>query len=271
MPELPEVETSRRGIVPHIEGQKLTKLIVRNPSLRWPIPDDLPARLSQHLLVSISRRGKYMLLNFDHGTALMHLGMSGSVRVLDGNIPVAKHDHFDMVFKNGRILRFNDPRRFGALLWAGDSPETHPLVAHLGPEPLSDDFCTDYLFKKSRGRHLAIKQFIMDSKVVVGVGNIYANESLFLAGINPNRAAGKVSRARYERLVAIVKEVIAKAIEMGGTTLRDFTQADGKPGYFKQHLRVYGRGGEPCENCQSALRETRHSNRATVYCVNCQT
>jgi len=271
MPELPEVETSKRGIAPHIEGQQLKQLIIRNGALRWPIPSNLANDLAQHQLLSISRRGKYMLFNFDSGTVLMHLGMSGSVRILDNSVPVAKHDHFDMVFRNGRILRFNDPRRFGALLWAGDTPFEHPLLAHLGPEPLSEDFSTDYLFARSRGRQVAIKQFIMDSKVVVGVGNIYANESLFLAGINPNRSAGKISKARYKRLVEIIKKVIAKAIEMGGTTLKDFSQADGKPGYFKQHLRVYGRGDEPCENCQKPLKETRHSNRTTVYCVKCQT
>ncbi len=271
MPELPEVETSRRGIMPHIEGETLRQIVVRQPSLRWPVDIEQCHRLAGQTLLGVQRRGKYLLLEFETGTQLLHLGMSGSLRVLPPDIVPGKHDHVDFIFANNKMLRFNDPRRFGALIWAGNDPQSHPLLASLGPEPLAEEFNVDYCYARSRGKKQAIKQWIMDGHVVVGVGNIYANESLFKAGIHPSRQAGRISHARYERLVATIKEVIAAAITQGGTSLRDFTQADGKPGYFKQSLAVYGRGGEPCVQCDAALHETRHGQRATVYCVNCQT
>ena len=270
MPELPEVETSRRGITPHIEGSILTKIVVRNPNLRWPVDIEQCDRLAGERLLSVNRRAKYLLLNYKTGTQLLHLGMSGSLRVLDSDVPPGKHDHVDFLFANNNILRLNDPRRFGALIWAGESPFEHPLLNSLGPEPLDETFNADYCYKRSRGKRQAIKQWLMDGHVVVGVGNIYANESLFKAGIHPSRQAGRISHARYESLVATVKEVIAAAITQGGTSLRDFTRADGKPGYFKQSLAVYGRGGEACVRCGDALRETRHVQRATVFCKNCQ-
>ena len=270
MPELPEVETSKRGISPHIEGQRLVEIVVRQPSLRWPVDISQCQALSGEKLIDVSRRGKYILLRYETGTQLLHLGMSGSLRVLEQGTEPTKHDHVDFIFANNKLLRLNDPRRFGALVWAGAEPMSHALLASMGPEPLDPLFDADYCYKKSRTKRQAIKQWIMDGHVVVGVGNIYANESLFKAGIHPSRQAGRISFARYERLVATIKEVIAEAIRQGGTSLKDFTQADGKPGYFKQQLAVYGRGGESCISCQSILRETRHGQRATVYCSACQ-
>ena len=271
MPELPEVETSRRGIAPHITGKRLTDVIIRQPSLRWPIPIEQCQALVGEKLVKVHRRAKYILLNFESGTLLLHLGMSGSLRVLDPTVEPVKHDHVDLIFAGQAMLRLNDPRRFGALLWAGREPYKHVLLTSLGPEPDDPAFNTDYCYQKSRGKRQAIKQWIMDGHVVVGVGNIYANESLFKAGIHPSRQAGKISRARFERLVSAIKSVISHAIEQGGTSLRDFTQADGKPGYFKQELTVYGRGDEPCVQCNTPLKATRHGQRATVYCAQCQT
>lgn len=270
MPELPEVETSRRGITPHIEGHTLDKIVVRQPRLRWPIDVEQCGRLAGQTLVTVRRRAKYLLLDYETGTQLLHLGMSGSLRVLDPDVPPTKHDHVDFLFSNHTMLRLNDPRRFGALIWAGDSPFEHPLIRSLGPEPLDNEFNADYCYALSRGKKQAIKQWLMDGHVVVGVGNIYANESLFKAGIHPSRQAGRISHARYQRLVETVKQVIAAAITQGGTSLRDFTRADGKPGYFKQSLAVYGRGGELCVSCGGLLKETRHAQRATVFCPNCQ-
>ena len=271
MPELPEVETSCRGIRPHIVGRKVSQLVVRNSKLRWPIPANLAACLCGRKLQAVERRGKYILLRFTHGSALIHLGMSGSVCIVDRQAPIGKHDHFDLIFSGGCILRYTDPRRFGCLLWAeGDVATAHPLLTRLGPEPLDACFTGDYLYTASRKRTQALKTFIMDSKVVVGVGNIYANESLFLAGIKPVGAAGKISRVDADRLVAQIKQVLTKAIEQGGTTLKDFVGGDGKPGYFAQQLSVYGRGGEPCVGCGKALKEIRLGQRATVYCTRCQ-
>jgi len=270
MPELPEVETTRRGIAPHIEGKAVTATVIRQPQLRWPIPAELPELLARRKLLAVERRGKYLLLCFSNGTALLHLGMSGSLRIVGRASPPQAHDHLDIVFGRDTVLRLTDPRRFGACLWTGDDPEQHPLLSHLGPEPLGDDFYADYLFQRSRRRKQAIKAFIMDSKVVVGVGNIYANEALFMAGIRPTRAAGSVSRAAYERLTGHIKDVLSRAIAQGGTTLKDFVGGDGKPGYFKQELHVYGRGGEACSNCQKPLKEIRLGQRSTVYCAACQ-
>jgi len=270
MPELPEVETSCHGIRPHIVGRKVSKLLVRNGRLRWPIPADLASLLCGRQLQAVERRGKYILLRFTHGSALIHLGMSGSVCIVDQQAPIGKHDHFDLVFSADRILRYTDPRRFGCLLWAEGDVTAHPLLTHLGPEPLDASFTGDYLYQASRKRTQALKTFIMDSKIVVGVGNIYANESLHLAGIKPIGAAGKLSRVGAERLVTQIKQVLAKAIDQGGTTLKDFVGGDGKPGYFSQQLSVYGRGGEPCMSCGKALKEIRLGQRATVYCTKCQ-
>lgn len=270
LPELPEVETTRRGIEPHIEKREVKEVILRRNTLRWPITPALSEELPSQTISAVSRRGKYLMLETDRGTVLIHLGMSGSLRIVDKTRSVATHDHVDFVFTGGKILRYTDPRRFGCILWSTDPIETHPLLASLGPEPLSDEFDTDYLFGKSRARSAPIKNFIMDSRIVVGVGNIYANESLFLAGINPKRAAGKVSKPRYEKLVRCIRAVLQKAIDVGGTTLRDFTNSEGEPGYFAQSLQVYGRKGEPCHVCLSTLKEVRQGQRSTVYCPKCQ-
>lgn len=270
MPELPEVETTRRGITKHITGQTVTDVIVRQYQLRWPIPRNIKQLLKGATINSVLRRGKYLLLTTDKGTLLVHLGMSGSLRITDPSTLPEKHDHFELVFSSGVCLRLRDPRRFGAVLWTKGDPGQHKLLVNLGPEPLTDDFTTDYLFNKTRKRKQAIKQFIMDSHVVVGVGNIYASEALFLAGIRPGMAAGRVTRARAGLLVDAVKQVLQAAIKQGGTTLRDFTASDGQPGYFKQQLNVYGRGGEPCLRCGTAIRLIRQGQRASYYCPVCQ-
>lgn len=269
MPELPEVETTQRGIAPHILNQLITKVIIRDKRLRWPIPDNLAHVLIGHKIESIQRRGKYILLNNGHGHVILHLGMSGRIHILPTQTPAKKHDHVDIVF-NEKCLRFTDPRRFGCVLWTTEDPQYHPLLANLGPEPLSDAFDAGYLYARSRKRTLTIKSFLMNSHIVVGVGNIYANEALFLAGIRPQLAAGKISRARYVDLVFHIKQVLTKAIELGGTTLRDFTASDGKPGYFQQQLYVYGRGGQACIKCGNTLKEIRMHQRSTVYCARCQ-
>lgn len=268
MPELPEVEVTRLGIAPHIEGQTINKVIVRDKRLRWPVPDEVQL-LEGQVVEAVTRRAKYLLLQCPVGTAILHLGMSGKLRVIDSSVERIKHDHVDIEFANGKILRFNDPRRFGAFLWQASNAQLSQL-ATLGPEPLTDEFNVDYLVAKAKGRQIAIKTFIMDNHVVVGVGNIYANESLFFAGIHPKTAAGKVSKARLTRLVEEIKTVLAKAIEQGGTTLKDFMKADGNPGYFAQELMVYGRGGEHCQVCAAELKEMKIGQRATVYCPECQ-
>ncbi len=270
MPELPEVETTRRGIEPHIIGQNIKEVVIRQPSLRWPIPIDIGDKLKNQSICSVNRRGKYLLINTEAGNLMIHLGMSGSLRISNAREEIKKHDHVDIVMNNGAILRYHDPRRFGCMLWVGREPHKHVLLEKLGPEPLTSDFNFEALFALSRKRNTPVKSFIMDSHVVVGVGNIYANEALFIAGISPRRKAGKVSKSSYEKLVLAVKTILAEAIEQGGTTLRDFIGGDGKPGYFKQSLRVYGRGGEPCVNCAKELKEIRLGQRSTVYCTNCQ-
>ncbi len=272
MPELPEVETTRRGIAAHIEGKRIAELSVRERRLRWPIPDKLEARLRNKTINSVERRAKYLLLRIDQGVLIVHLGMSGSLRILEPNTesPLKTHDHVELRLEDGTRLRYHDPRRFGCILWQEGIDADHPLLVDLGPEPLSEEFNAEQLFLRSRQRKVPIKSFIMDNRIVVGVGNIYANEALFFAGINPQRAAGKISRARYVKLVDCIKQVLARAIEVGGTTLRDFTGSDGKPGYFSQSLAVYGRGGQPCTHCKKPLREIRLGQRSTVYCVNCQ-
>lgn len=269
MPELPEVETTRRGLAPHVEGRRITAVTLRRPDLRWPIPAEVADLLPGQRVEAVRRRAKYLLLDTAAGSALLHLGMSGSLRVLPGDTPLRAHDHVDLVLDSGRVLRFNDPRRFGCLLWQPVG-STHELLAGLGPEPLSDLFDGDYLFRRSRGRSAAIKTFLMDQAVVVGVGNIYAAEALFMAGIAPLRAAGKVSRERYARLADAVKAILGHAIQRGGTTLRDFISPDGAPGYFEQELAVYGRPGEPCRTCGRRLRLAAIAQRASVWCPACQ-
>lgn len=270
MPELPEVETTRRGIAPHVIGNTLTGVVVRNRHLRWPVPRQLNQKITGQTVLSLQRRGKYLLLGFASGTVILHLGMSGSLRVLDCCIPPQKHDHVDFVFQNGQCLRLRDPRRFGAILYTSKDPLRHKLLAELGPEPLQDEFSGDYLFHQSRGKKVAVKLFIMNSKIVVGVGNIYANESLFLAGIHPKRSAGHLSAERYARLTQAIKTVLRAAIKAGGTTLRDFTAEDGRPGYFQQQLHVYGKAGEACSRCGATIKHINLGQRATYYCPHCQ-
>ncbi len=270
MPELPEVETTCRGIEPHITGQRVNTVIVRQAKLRWPISPRLKQALPGQQVLSVTRRGKYLLLNATKGTVIIHLGMSGSLKLIDSKQAPKKHDHFDIVFTNNQTLRLHDPRRFGAVLWTTRPPLNHPLLRSLGPEPLEDDFNTDYLFQCSRNRRVAIKTFIMNSKIVVGVGNIYASEALFRSGIRPTISAGKISKPRYQRLVNAIKDVLRDAIAEGGTTLRDFTNGEGKPGYFKQKLLVYGRAGEPCTVCNKIIKHSQQNQRATYYCSHCQ-
>lgn len=270
MPELPEVETTRRGILPVLKNQRITKVLVRDARLRWPVAPDFARRLTGQRVVDVQRRAKYLLIQLERGTVIWHLGMSGSLRVLpEGAIPQT-HDHIDLLLDSGRLLRFNDPRRFGCALWTGNDPEQHELIAHLGPEPLSNEFDADYLIAKAKGRSVAIKQFIMNAGIVVGVGNIYASEALFQAGIRPRRAAGRVKRDELARLVAAIKKVLSAAIKVGGTTLRDYVNANGSPGYFRQKLFVYERAGEPCRKCETPIVQITQGNRSTYYCPECQ-
>lgn len=269
MPELPEVETTRRGIEPHLAGRRVLRAVLRRPDLRWPIPAEISAELPGQRIDSVQRRAKYLILEAQTGAAILHLGMSGSLRVLGPGVPVRAHDHVDLELDDGQLLRFNDPRRFGALLWQPQG-SVHPLLAGLGPEPLSPAFSGEHLFRLSRGRSAPVKTFLMDQAVVVGVGNIYAAESLFAAGIDPRRAAGRVSLGRYEALAAAVREILAYAIVRGGTTLRDFLAPDGAPGYFEQELKVYGREGQDCGNCGTRLKHVNLGQRATVWCPRCQ-
>jgi len=270
MPELPEVETTRRGIEPHLQGRIITRLTVRQPRLRWPVPAELEQLLSGQRIERVERRAKYLLIPFERGTLIMHLGMSGSLRIVPVGDAVGKHDHVDIELSSGQLLRYTDPRRFGAILWQAADAPAHSLLEGLGPEPLTDQFDGDYLFAKSRRRNVPVKSFLMDGRVVVGVGNIYANEALFAAGIRPDRVAGKISRAAYVKLVEEVKRVLARSIKQGGTTLRNFVGGDGKPGYFRQQLLVYGRGGEACLQCSTVLTEVRLGQRSTVFCRRCQ-
>jgi formamidopyrimidine-DNA glycosylase len=270
MPELPEVETTRRGIAPHITGRTVARVLVREPRLRWPVPQALIEQLPGLAIEAVGRRGKYLLLGTTAGTALVHLGMSGSLRLIEADTPPGLHDHVDIVFTDGRTLRLRDPRRFGSLLWTTRPADEHPLLRDLGPEPLGEAFSGDYLFMAARERKVAVKHFLMNSHVVVGVGNIYANEALFLAGIHPQRAAGRIGRERYQRLAAAIRRVLNESITAGGTTLRDFINGVGEPGYFGLYLRVYGRGGETCRVCTRLIREIRQGQRSTFYCPACQ-
>ena len=271
MPELPEVETTLRGIAPHIDKQTVIDVIVRNSSLRWPVPVEQLKTLIGEDVTHVERIAKYILIHTVKGAILLHLGMLGSLRALPKEHAAEKHDHIDLVFSNNKVIRLNDPRRFGCCLFLQEPIKEHKLLASLGPEPLSDNFHGDLLFKLSRKRNITVKNFIMDGKVVVGVGNIYASESLFMAGIRPTASIKRISRARYHTLASNIKTVLAKAINAGGTTLNDFTQADGKPGYFAQELQVYGRDNKACNRCGETIKSQVIAQRNTFYCPACQT
>lgn len=268
MPELPEVETSRLGITPYLQGQTINAIIVRTDKLRWPIPQELQRLVGQRIQ-SIRRRAKYLLIDTPNGTAIIHLGMSGSLRILDETIPPVKHDHVDLVLDNGKLLRYNDPRKFGAWLYSEVGLQ-HAVLTKLGPEPLTDVFNAEYLAEKANNKKVVVKQFIMNNAIVVGVGNIYASESLFMACINPKTPVGALDSSQITRLVIEIKMVLETAIKKGGTTLKDFNQVDGKPGYFAQELHVYGRAGKECLICQSLIQEEKIGQRNTFWCENCQ-
>ncbi len=272
MPELPEVETTLRGVEPFLKDAKIRQVTIRNFSLRWPIDPHLAEVLTGQTIHSLYRRAKYLLLECDTGTLIIHLGMSGRLRILTVSESIApeKHDHFDMVVENGHLLRYTDPRRFGAILWTEGPIEAHPLFNHLGPEPLSESFDAAYLLAKSQNRRCSTKTLIMDGKVVVGVGNIYANEALFMAGIHPQTPSNQLIKKDCDKLVAAIKTVLTQAIKAGGTTLKDFRKSDGKPGYFSQELNVYGRQGENCVRCGTAIEHYKEAQRATFYCPKCQ-
>ncbi|MBQ4832684.1 bifunctional DNA-formamidopyrimidine glycosylase/DNA-(apurinic or apyrimidinic site) lyase [Pseudoalteromonas sp. MMG010] len=268
MPELPEVEVSKMGITPHILNQTVIKVNIHNPNMRWPVPEEV-YQLEHLAVTKVERRAKYLLLHCELGSVILHLGMSGNLRVVSANEPLKKHDHIEFIFENNKALRLNDPRRFGCCLWQ-ENDTTHKLLSKLGPEPLTDEFLAKRVFEQSRNKKTPVKQFIMDNATVVGVGNIYANESLFKAGIHPKREAGKVSLKRYHTLIPIIKDTLSEAITQGGTTLKDFAQSDGKPGYFAQKLLVYGRKGQPCTICKTELEEIRLGQRSTIFCKKCQ-
>ncbi|MGB5354224.1 MAG: bifunctional DNA-formamidopyrimidine glycosylase/DNA-(apurinic or apyrimidinic site) lyase [Woeseia sp.] len=270
MPELPEVETSRRGILPWLIDQRVIEVVVRDRRLRWPVPRGLEGKLKGQQVDAVARRGKYLLIRTAAGSALLHLGMSGSLRIIEPDEPPAKHDHVDILLSNGKALRFRDPRRFGCLLWADGDGLSHPLLDKLGPEPLEDTFDGDYLWQRARGRSVAIKQFIMNAEIVVGVGNIYASEALFEAGIHPSRQAQRVSKVRMRQLAGAIRAVLERALAAGGTTLRDFSGGDGEPGYFRQQLNVYDRHDEPCRVCAKPVSARVQGQRSTYYCTHCQ-
>lgn len=272
MPELPEVEVTRRGVAPHLEGRTVTGVAFRHSGLRWPFPPDLSQRLCGRTITSTGRRGKYLLIKFDHGTLIVHLGMSGHLRILPLGTPPQKHDHFDMVVEDS-VLRLTDPRRFGAVLWHAAEDglmEEHLLLRGLGMEPLEEKFGARTLYEGTRKRSASIKQVLLAGDIVVGVGNIYASESLFKAGIHPKTAASRISLARYEKLAQAIRETLAAAIEQGGSTLRDFMAVNGQPGYFQQSYFVYDRAGQPCRRCGAEVRQLKQGQRSTFYCVNCQ-
>jgi len=270
MPELPEVETALRGIAPHLTGRRIERLVVRERRLRYPVAEGTEAALAGQAVLRVRRRGKYLLFDLERGGVLIHLGMSGTLRVLPAETQPGPHDHLDLWLAGGRCLRLRDPRRFGLFLWTPEPLDRHPLIRDLGPEPLGPDFDGEGLYAHSRGRRTTVKAFIMDSREVVGVGNIYANEALYRAGIHPARPCGRVSLTRYRRLAAAIREVLAQAIEQGGTSLRDFVREDGSPGYFAVALQVYGRAGEPCPACGEPIRRRRIGQRGSFYCPHCQ-
>jgi len=270
MPELPEVETTLRGIAPHLINKKIVQVEIRQPKLRWPIPSDLASILTGQHIHAIKRRAKYILLTCDTGTLILHLGMSGRVRLLKSATPPMKHDHFDLIVDDGSVLRYTDPRRFGALIYTTADPNEHPLLSKIGPEPLSDDLNGEYLWRRARKRQLPVKAFIMNSHIVAGVGNIYASEALYLAKLRPQRPASRISLKDYELLAQTIKTVLQHAITKGGTTLKDFLSSEGKPGYFQTVLNVYGRHGLPCYGCGAKLKSILITKRNSVYCARCQ-
>ena len=271
MPELPEVETTMRGVRPFVEGRVVKQAVVRERRLRWPVPRDFNQKIEGLKIKSVSRRAKYILFETGNGFVMIHLGMSGRLRVLPKDTPPLKHDHLDLVLSSGKILRFHDPRRFGSVLWITGLPSEHRLLAALGPEPFDQELKPEYLYRLSRGKKVTVKQFIMDGKIVVGVGNIYASEALFRAGIRPGRAAGRVSHIAFARLLGEIRAVLSEAIEAGGTTLRDYSRVNGEPGYFEQSLNVYERAGLPCVNCEKIVQRKVIGQRASYYCPRCQT
>ena len=270
MPELPEVEAVRRGIAPLLLGQRISRIVVRQWQLRWPIPRQLLTELPGQHIRRIERRAKYLLVETGGGTLLLHLGMSGSLQVVPADRLPDRHDHLDVILQDGACLRLRDPRRFGAALWCRGDVHRHRLLAGLGPEPLEPEFDGDHLYDHARKRNVAVKNFIMNARVVAGIGNIYACEALYLAGVHPARPAGRISRTRYRRLAECIRRVLREAISDGGTTLRDFVAADGRPGCFGRRLRVYGRGGEACERCRVPIRQRRIGQRSSFYCPACQ-
>jgi len=270
MPELPEVETTLRGLAPHLIGQTVSDVSIRTPQLRWAIPPQLPGLLRQQTIRALHRRAKYLLIEFDHGTLILHLGMSGSLRLLPAGTAALPHEHFDLILDNGILMRLRDPRRFGAVLWHSGDAMTHPLLAKLGVEPLEENFTGLYLFQATRTRNSAIKLIIMDHHIVVGVGNIYANEALFHAGIRPEMMASKLSKPRSVRLVQTLRETLTSAITQGGSSLRDYVDSDGNAGYFQQNYYVYDRAGEPCHSCNTAIKKITQGQRSSFYCAVCQ-
>jgi formamidopyrimidine-DNA glycosylase len=270
MPELPEVETTKRGIAPHIIDKTIQNVIVRQRQLRWLIADDFEMNLVGETIQSVERRAKYLLVKTPKGTLIIHLGMSGNLRIVPNDLPIGTHDHVDIIFNDNMALRFNDQRRFGAIIWATGDILKHALLRDLGVEPLTEDFTASLLFQLSRRKRIPIKTFLMNGKIVVGVGNIYANEALFMAGVLPTRHAGELSSQECERLTHCIRVILERAIEKGGTTLRDFVNPEGKTGYFQQQLHVYGRGNQHCTSCNQILQEIRMANRTTVFCSTCQ-
>ena len=270
MPELPEVETTRRGLEPHLKGQRIRAMIVRDGRLRWPVPGELPGWVAGKRIERLIRRSKYLLIDCGEGWLILHLGMSGSLRVVPTDLLPGVHDHVDLVLESGYALRLRDPRRFGAVLFEPDDPARHKLLRGLGPEPLEREFTAQWLYERTRGRTAPIKNVLMDNHMVCGVGNIYANESLFRAGIHPARDAGRISLERYARLVKAVRVTLRAAIRAGGSSLRDFVHADGSSGYFQQHYLVYGREGEKCKRCGSSIKSVRIGQRSAFYCPRCQ-
>jgi len=269
MPELPEVEITRRGLLPALKNRRIVDVVIRDARLRWPVDADFVSHLRGQLVVDVDRRAKYLLIKLQEGFAVWHLGMSGSLRIVPSHVPARLHDHVDLVLDDGKTLRFNDPRRFGCVFWS-DHPLQHKLLKNLGPEPLDEEFDVDYLATKAKGRSVAIKQFIMNANIVVGVGNIYASEALFHAGVRPRRAAGRIKRDELAKLVKSIKKVLSAAIKQGGTTLRDYVNTDGAPGYFRQKLFVYERVNQPCRNCKTTILQIAQGQRSTYYCPTCQ-
>jgi formamidopyrimidine-DNA glycosylase len=270
MPELPEVETTRRGLEPHLTGQTILRLTVHDHRLRWPVDARLPQTLAGQHVLSVERRAKYLLLRLTHGTVLWHLGMSGSLRIVPSDLPVDPHDHIDLTLTSGHTVRFNDPRRFGSLIYVTGDPQAHPLLAKLAPEPFDRAFDAQYLWRISRRRRVSVKQLIMNGQLVTGVGNIYASEVLFQAGIRPRRQGRSLKRDETARLVTAIRKVLKQAIRVGGTTLRDYVNPQGNPGYFRQKLFVYERADEPCRNCGTPIRSFTQGQRSTYYCPTCQ-